>query len=882
MEPQGSGSSSSSKGSLTINASTTYATPIRTPQGQGGGRGHASSEDDDVGDALGRLSVREPSQTTGEGNEEDVFEFDPEKEDHRAGQTKGRFIASKDDDQERAGTTRKRMECSPWVGNRSESGERQPQSRSSEEEVTDSVVEPGVPFMAGGLTPQHKAISQQQGPPSSAAKREPKRPNTSSTPISKSDSSSFWSGETELQFTDGGSSGSPFWTLSDSHSLTPSSYPESAPIKLALIASPQSSQHITADDSFPHQESVERWLSLVGACPNWNDSSLSGFTDTYKPHLGSLRRKDYSNTCWIGVPSTKSLHSKDGSLASFPHIPSVQIADVLRVHDYSYVQHIATMCSRLASRLNSDIPRSTLNGNPPAEAHSNSITYNIPVEQAFPVSENKSLKHPLNDWTRSLPVDLQPFYGLPGNTWVGQLDNDSPISVDSWNAAIGGASAAIHAVDNVARGLTNRAFVISRPPGHHAGPKGSVAPAGYHCRPFNCSSGFCLFNNVAIAASHARAVYGRSGTNEGVRPLSRIAIVDFDIHHGNGTEAIIRNLKPHEESMPLPASWGTHRYYSYKPWLNEADANEVLFSSIHMHDGDLMYPGSGSQNGEGEAAESVASQDCPGGDLFGAPHNAGLPPGFNKWARDKHRRAYSGSSAGTPAEGGILNIPLQPHGPFANLEREKLKSTERKRFQMEARREFRKAVREKLIPALNAFQPDIIFISAGFDGHTRDFYYHLTSADYAWITKKIVQVANKWSHGRVISVLEGGYNTAIPPQFDDGGESWDFGELWNLQHILQKPEDEGRDSGEELGPGGSGQADPATKQKRKHKPKPRQNAMKKSGKSGNSKHQEPVPPSTACGASVDHPDLLPGSMFGLGDSAFARSVSAHVESLLNN
>lgn len=134
-------------------------------------------------------------------------------------------------------------------------------------------------------------------------------------------------------------------------------------------------------------------------------------------------------------------------------------------------------------------------------------------------------------------------------------------------------------------------------------------------------------------------------------------------------------------------------------------AKETLFASIHMHDGDLMYPGSGSQNAEGQAAGLASQSDCQGGDLFGAPHTDGIPSGFEEWENCRYQQIYNAAGEENPADGGILNIPLSPVGPFANMEREKLKSTERKKNQLQARREFRKAVRESLVPALNSFQP---------------------------------------------------------------------------------------------------------------------------------------------------------------------------------
>ena len=513
-----------------------------------------TEERTDVETALGHLSVSDShtshhthqtgtSHTT-TATEVDVFEFDPEKEEQIAGQTQGRLLPALNTtsshqqhhhDEEKSGH-RKRAECSPWVGQHrgSDSDAGEIQTERVEPETDEAPV-----FLAGGLTPHHKAVSRTFSA-SASVRREAKRLNTSATPVAFrtqfSEEQETDTTRNELKFqTDvldhSVKETSPIWTLTDSQSLTPASTPEAAPIKLALIATPESSQHITSDDHFPHQESVRRWLALLGACPSWNDPNMTSYKDTYKPHLGVLRRKAYPGACWIGVPSTESLlRPREERIESFPHIPAVQISDILRVHEYSYVQHIASICSRLqATNKNpSGTDSSTDRGNPPPTVHSKDGNYKIPVQQAFSSSENRSLNHPLSDWIQKLPVELQPIFGLPDHTVIGQLDNDSPISIGSWNAAVAGASAAVHAVDVIAQGYANRAFVISRPPGHHAGPHGSVAPLNYHCRPFNCSSGFCLFNNIAIAAAYARAHYGRSELS-GRPALQRIAIVDLDM-----------------------------------------------------------------------------------------------------------------------------------------------------------------------------------------------------------------------------------------------------------------------------------------------------------------------------------------------------------------
>jgi acetoin utilization deacetylase AcuC-like enzyme len=218
------------------------------------------------------------------------------------------------------------------------------------------------------------------------------------------------------------------------------------------------------------------------------------------------------------------------------------------------------------------------------------------------------------------------------------LDPDTLLSPQSAEAALRAAGAAVAAVDGVMDdgdaldSGDRRAFCAVRPPGHHA--------------TRDTAMGFCLFNNVAVAAAHALAVHG----------LSRVAIADFDVHHGNGTQAI----------------------FAREP--------RVLFASSHQMP---LYPDSG------------------------RPEERGV--------------------------GNILNAPLAPGADGTA---------------------FRATWREVLLPALDAFAPELLFISAGFDAHARDPLAQLALAadDYAWITRELVAIAERRAHGRVVSLLEGGYD----------------------------------------------------------------------------------------------------------------------------
>ena len=212
------------------------------------------------------------------------------------------------------------------------------------------------------------------------------------------------------------------------------------------------------------------------------------------------------------------------------------------------------------------------------------------------------------------------------------LDPDTVLSPASAEAALRAAGAAVAAVDFVLAGDGMRAFCAVRPPGHHA--------------TADTAMGFCLFNNIAIAAAHAFAMHG----------LERVAIADFDVHHGNGTQAI----------------------FEHDP--------RVLFASSHQSP---LYPDTGYANERGV--------------------------------------------------GNILNAPLPPRADG---------------------RAFRATWTHDLLPALDAFRPQLLLVSAGFDAHRRDplAQLQLEADDYAWLTAGLRVIADRHASGRIVSTLEGGYD----------------------------------------------------------------------------------------------------------------------------
>jgi acetoin utilization deacetylase AcuC-like enzyme len=246
------------------------------------------------------------------------------------------------------------------------------------------------------------------------------------------------------------------------------------------------------------------------------------------------------------------------------------------------------------------------------------------------VEEQIALAHPADyiAWVKS----MRP---APGEE-PARLDPDTALSATSWEPALRAVGAGLMAVDKVfdAGSGTKNAFAQVRPCGHHAERERAM--------------GFCIFSNIAIAGLYARKKYG----------AERVAVVDFDVHHGNGTQDVFWNDK------------------------------NLYFASTHQMP---LYPGTGAMRETGV--------------------------------------------------GNIFNAPLRP-GDGGDA--------------------FKKAFEERILPSLRNFSPDIILISAGFDAHKDDplANLQLTEPDFGWATGKLAEVADKQADGRLVSMLEGGYNLA--------------------------------------------------------------------------------------------------------------------------
>jgi acetoin utilization deacetylase AcuC-like enzyme len=218
----------------------------------------------------------------------------------------------------------------------------------------------------------------------------------------------------------------------------------------------------------------------------------------------------------------------------------------------------------------------------------------------------------------------------PKNEEIVNLDGDTHLNAHTYDAALHAAGAAMMGVDMVMQDKHRYVFCATRPPGHHA-KRGN-------------GGGFCVFNNVAIALAYAMKRYS----------VQRVACLDFDVHHGDGTEDIVQH------------------------------DSRVLFCSVFQHP---FYPFSG--------ADSTANN--------------------------------------------VINIPL-PGGTTPDT--------------------WREALSARCLPALRAFQPELILISAGFDSHRDDEMgeFGLVEEDYAWITRELCHIAKDSGHQRIVSCLEGGYD----------------------------------------------------------------------------------------------------------------------------
>lgn len=315
---------------------------------------------------------------------------------------------------------------------------------------------------------------------------------------------------------------------------------------------------------------------------------------------------------------------------------------------------------------------------------------------------------------------------------ISHLDGDTAMSRWTFEAALRAAGSVCEAVDRVIAGDFRNTFCAVRPPGHHAGPRGIVRCPN---DPDGGSHGFCFLNNVAIGAAYARSMY----RNEGIK---KVAIIDFDVHHGNGTEEIIRQLLPTVEKTVIrtPFAVGELGAPRYRPWLDETDVENVFFASAHGYgprgieftdtpQAGWFYPASG----ETQTSDSIKNPS-----MVESPNLSDflLSQTWTRMGEETRANCCKILNCG-------LGLPSRDAVPGMQ------------------RLEVRDTYRKKILPYLREFDPDIIFISAGFDAHKKDEmnfgYVGMVEDDYEWVTEQLVKIANTCCNGRIISVLEGGY-----------------------------------------------------------------------------------------------------------------------------
>ena len=349
--------------------------------------------------------------------------------------------------------------------------------------------------------------------------------------------------------------------------------------------------------------------------------------------------------------------------------------DILKCHDIGYIEKLKNLCEKIKNENNFTHNKHNKHENNKNNIkNENSINYNLNC-----INTNPALQNSIQNKDHFFK-----YY---------KLDNDTYVNEYSYENIYNTTGCVFDAIDLVMKGTAKNAFALIRPPGHHAGYYGPVE------NPLLTSMGFCIVNNVAIGAAYAKYKYKND--------INRIAIVDFDVHHGNGTEEIIQMLTGkifNDKSVSDRNVTIISKTKRRLNWLDFDDAKNILFISTHVFiedDPKTFYPYTG----------GVDTNTYKDSDLY---------------------------------PGGILNIPF---GPKNNNPKE-----------------YKNVLKSKIIPRLYKFKPDLVFISAGFDGHENEVInqkkMQLTEFDFAYITQQIQFVANKFCKGRVVSVLEGGYNVS--------------------------------------------------------------------------------------------------------------------------
>ena len=345
--------------------------------------------------------------------------------------------------------------------------------------------------------------------------------------------------------------------------------------------------------------------------------------------------------------------------------------DILKCHDIKYIKALKYKSDNIKNKINKNEPRNFWDN----------IDLDL-IEKNYFLYKNESNENENMDNTIDNSIDLYNYQKIDIDTFINQYSYENIYNTTG---------CVFDAIDEVMEGRAMNAFALIRPPGHHSGYYGPVE------NEIETSNGFCIVNNVAIGAAYAKYKYSDE--------LKKIAIVDIDVHHGNGTEEIVEMLNYKNFTKPFKYEKICGVKLMEKQninWLDFDDSKNVLFISTHIYDKnnpDKFYPYSGSE--------------------------------------EKNTRKESDIYPG-----GIYNISFELKENYPH--------------------EYKNILRSKIIPRLYKFKPDILLVSAGFDGHKLESinqnHMFLQENDYGYIAQQLQFVANKFCKRRMIAILEGGYN----------------------------------------------------------------------------------------------------------------------------
>ena len=403
-----------------------------------------------------------------------------------------------------------------------------------------------------------------------------------------------------------------------------------------------------------------------------------------------------------GVNNNDYVHSTNEHFIFHESKRLATLNDILKCHDIKYIKFLKEFCEKMGDKNSHKHNKDNYSNNNSPKNSDNNINFSLNsfgnnnIYNSTKNIHKNNNNNIINNGSVSNNSPVQNHNKNENNNYnslfiYDKIDCDTYVNKYTYENIFNTAGCVFDAIDLVMKKSAKNAFALIRPPGHHSGYYGPVE------NPIIKSTGFCIINNVAVGAAYTKYKYKDI--------IKKIAIFDFDVHHGNGTEEIIQMLNSKNfknEFYYEKTGKCTMEDEKQINWLDFDDAKNVLFISTHIYSEQnpkVFYPYSGGK----ETNTQKDSEIYPGG---------------------------------------IYNIPFG--------------------FKTNYPYEYRNIFRAKVIPRLYKFKPDIIFISAGFDGHEMEAinqrHMLLQEFDFAYITQQLQFIANKFCKGRMVSVLEGGYN----------------------------------------------------------------------------------------------------------------------------